>query len=289
MQSFVAAAHALGIDIYFDIVANHTADVITYAEGTTRPTSTRPTSPYLDATGAPFDDRDYAGTGTFPTLDSTVSFPYTPTFRTAADETAKLPAWLNDPLNYHNRGNSTFTGENSLYGDFFGLDDLFTEKPEVQDGMIQVFEDMITNFDIDGFRIDTVKHVNDEFWQAFGPAIEAHADSPARPTSSCSVRCSTAIPAVTSRFSTELPLDALLDFGFQGNALGFASRSGATDAMRDFYAADDQYTDADSNAYVPADVPGQPRHGAHRLVPRREQSWRHRRRAAGTRSSWPTP
>ncbi|MEZ5478079.1 MAG: hypothetical protein R3E95_11540 [Thiolinea sp.] len=27
----------------------------------------------------------------------------------------------------HNRGNS-FTGENSVYGDFFGLDDLFTER-----------------------------------------------------------------------------------------------------------------------------------------------------------------
>ena len=91
MQALVAAAHALGIDIYFDIVANHTGDVITYTEGDNPPYVSKSDAPYLDATGAPFDDRDFAGTGTFPALDSAVSFPYTPTFRTAADESAKSP------------------------------------------------------------------------------------------------------------------------------------------------------------------------------------------------------
>ena len=80
MQQLVTDAHALGIDIYFDIVANHTGDVITYDEGDNPPYIDKATSPYLDATGAPFDDRDYAGTGTFPPLDAYVSFPYTPTF-----------------------------------------------------------------------------------------------------------------------------------------------------------------------------------------------------------------
>ena len=31
------------------------------------------------------------------------------------------------------------------------------------------------DFGIDGFRIDTVKHVNTEFWQKFSPAILARA------------------------------------------------------------------------------------------------------------------
>ena len=57
----------------------------------------------------------------------------------AGEEDLKVPAWLNDPTNYHNRGNTTFTGEDSQYGDFFGLDDLFTEKPEVVDGMIDIY------------------------------------------------------------------------------------------------------------------------------------------------------
>ena len=51
-----------------------------------------------------------------------------------AERTVKVPAWLNDVTLYHNRGDTTFTGEDSLYGDFFGLDDLFTERPRVVTG-----------------------------------------------------------------------------------------------------------------------------------------------------------
>ncbi len=249
MQQLVDDAHALGIDIYFDIVANHTGDVITYTEGDNPPYIDKATSPYLDATGAPFDDRDYAGTGTFPALDADLSFPYTPTFPTAADGTVKSPPFLNDPTNYHNRGNSTFTGENSLYGDFFGLDDLFTEKPEVQDGLIDVFKDMVTDYDIDGFRIDTVKHVNDEFWENFGPELKAHAGALGKDDFFMFGEVFSFDVPFLSRFSTDLPLDAVLDFGFQGTARNFAGQGGPTDTLTGFYAADDYYTDADSNAY----------------------------------------
>ena len=247
MQAFVSAAHGLGIKVYFDIVANHTGDVISYAGGTDTYIS-KDEQPYRDAAGVIFDDQDYVGTGTFPPLDAAVSFPYVPEFA-PGDDTVKSPAWLNDPIYYHNRGNSTFAGENSLYGDFFGLDDLFTEHPVVQDGLIQIYKDMITDFDIDGFRIDTVKHVNDEFWEAFGPEIDAHAAALGKTDFFYFGEVFDGNPAYTSRFTTDLPLHAVLDFGFQGAARSFASQSGATDNLRDFYASDDYYTDADSNAY----------------------------------------
>ena len=70
----------------------------------------------------------------FPPLDAATSFPYTPVFTSAADETVKVPGWLNDPTYYHNRGNTDFVGEDAEYGDFFGLDDLFTEHPDVVRG-----------------------------------------------------------------------------------------------------------------------------------------------------------
>ena len=41
----------------------------------------------------------------------------------------------------------------------------------------------------------------------------------------------------------------MLDFAFQGTARNFAGQSGSTDNLAGFYAADDYYTDADSNAY----------------------------------------
>jgi glycosidase len=37
--------------------------------------------------------------------------------------------------------------------------------------MIDIYKTWIADFGVDGFRIDTMKHVNDEFWQRFGPEI----------------------------------------------------------------------------------------------------------------------
>ena len=189
--------------------------------------------------------------------------PTRPVLRTEEDATVKVPAWLNDPTNYHNRGDSTFAGESSTYGDFVGLDDLFTEQPDVVDGMVDIYEKWV-DFGIDGFRIDTVKHVNMEFWQEFAPAMRAEAAAgAATTTSSPSARSTTPTRRTCRRFSTEGRLDATLDFGFQGAGTGFA-KGGATTRLRDFYAADDHYTDTDSNAYSTADLPRQPRHGPDR-------------------------
>ena len=59
-------------------------------------------------------------------------------------------------------------------GDFSGLDDLMTENPRVVRGMIDIYAAWIDR-GIDGFRVDTQKHVNPEFWQQWAPAMIAHA------------------------------------------------------------------------------------------------------------------
>ena len=153
---------------------------------------------------------------------------------------------------YHNRGNSSFSGENSLYGDFSGLDDLWTERKEVVDGMIDIFSGWIQDFGVDGFRIDTTKHVNMEFWQKFGPDILAAADAAGISDFFAfgEVYDQTYGPSFMSEFSTRGKLQSTIDFGFQLAARDFASQSGATDNLRDFFALDDYYTDADSNAYA---------------------------------------
>jgi len=162
LRALVDAAHAHGMKVYFDIITNHTADVIGYEEGARTAYVPKDKEPYRTATGQPFDDRDYAGTGNFPALDPQTSFPYTPVLE-GDEANLKLPSWLNDASLYHNRGNTTLSGEDSYYGDFFGLDDLFTEHPRVVDGMIEIYKTWIKDMGIDGFRIDTMKHVNDEF------------------------------------------------------------------------------------------------------------------------------
>ncbi len=59
MVALVEAAHARGMKVFFDIILNHTADVISY-EGGQFSYRTKADYPYKDASGVAFDDRDYA-------------------------------------------------------------------------------------------------------------------------------------------------------------------------------------------------------------------------------------
>jgi glycosidase len=257
LGDLVTAAHSRGMKVFFDIITNHTADVIAYDQKPGGPAPygyvSKDSDPYRTSSGAPFDDRDYAGTSSFPPLSAADSFPFVPR-NPAGSETPgnvnhKVPEWLNDVTAYHNRGDTTFTGENSLYGDFFGLDDLFTEQPRVVDGMVDIYKTWIRDFQIDGFRIDTMKHVNDEFWQTFAPQILDYAHQQGRSQFFLFGEVFDTSRPFQSHFTTHDRVQAVLDFPFQAAAQRFAANSGPTDALRDFFLADDWYTDADSNVY----------------------------------------
>lgn len=247
LKTLIDRAHAKGMKVFFDIITNHTADVIDYTEKKYDYVD-KATSPYQDASGKVFDDKAFAGKDTFPAMDAATSFPYTPVFPTEADKTVKVPAWLNDPTLYHNRGNSTFAGESSEYGDFFGLDDLFTENHTVVKGMEDIYNAWV-DFGVDGFRIDTTKHVNMEFWQDFIPSIRKEAANVGNPDFFAFGEVFDADPRFTSRYSTQGTLQATLDFPFQAKAQAFATGKETT-GLRDVFAADDWHIDADGNNYA---------------------------------------
>lgn len=261
LKRFIDKAHRAGMKVFFDIITNHTADVLGYPDsayvdnGGTRtvPYVSKATRPYTDVNGTPFDDSTYAMGGKgFPKVDLS-SFPYTPTFLSEADRTAKVPAWLNDPTMYHNRGTSTFTGEDALYGDFpsgdkSALDDLWTERPAVVKGMTKIYKSWV-DFGVDGFRIDTVKNVNMEFWQQFAPAITARAKRIGNGDFFAFGEVYDTSPEVRSQYTTTGRLQATLDFGFQDQSRRFDQGKRTSD-LAAFYAGDDYFTDADSNAYA---------------------------------------
>ena len=59
-----------------------------------------------------------------------------------------------------------------LLGDFTGgLKDVATEIPEVRATLVDAYAKWVESADFDGFRIDTIKHVEYGFWQTFAPAI----------------------------------------------------------------------------------------------------------------------
>ena len=244
LKDLIDAAHAKGIKVYFDIITNHTADVIDYAEKQYGYID-QATSPYTDASGAAFDPHTYAGTDTFPALDPATSFPYTPVIADA-DKDLKVPAWLNDPRLYHNRGNSTWSGESVTYGDFDGLDDLMTESPTVVDGFVDVYENWI-DLGIDGFRIDTAKHVNFEFWQQWSTQVLDYAHTKGKPDFFMFGEVYDADPAKLSPYVRDTDMSSVLDFTFQSSAVSFAN-GGNTKSLQNLYAGDDRYTTPDSSA-----------------------------------------
>ncbi|MGF1454961.1 MAG: alpha-amylase family glycosyl hydrolase [Alphaproteobacteria bacterium] len=194
LKALITAAHQRGMKVFLDIITNHTADVIAYREchdpAYQGPDKPQDGCPYRSKANFPFTTKGgpkgpainggFLGDGpAFRTRDNFAKlvrpdYAYTPVL-SDADRTVKVPAWLNDVGLYHNRGETTFEGESSRYGDFAGLDDLMTEHPRVVDGFIEIFRTWIKEFRVDGFRIDTAKHVNPGFWRAFLPAMLAEA------------------------------------------------------------------------------------------------------------------
>ncbi|MGA5086705.1 pullulanase-type alpha-1,6-glucosidase [Streptomyces pseudogriseolus] len=247
LETLIDKAHAKGMKVFFDVITNHTADVIDYEEKSYDYLS-KGAFPYLTKDGVPFDDADYAdGSRTFPRVDAG-SFPRTPVVP-AAKKRLKVPSWLNDPAMYHNRGDSTFAGESAEYGDFSGLDDLWTERPEVVDGMEKIYQRWVRDFGIDGFRIDTVKHVNMEFWTQWATALDAYAAKKGRDDFFMFGEVYSADTNVTAPYVTQGRLDATLDFPFQDAARAYASQDGSAKKLASVFGDDYKYTSGRANAY----------------------------------------
>ncbi len=254
-SAFIEAAEQRGIRVFLDIIVNHTADVIVPRGGVTEYRA-EAEYPWRDAEGRVFDENAVAYNGLndatlFPALSADTSFAYVPEVA-PAEAAIKNPAWLNDPTLYHNRGNTTFRGENSLHGDFVGLDDLFTEHPRVVTGMIDIFSHWLTSYKVAGYRLDTARHVNPEFWQAFVPAIHRAARSTGRNDFLLfgEVYNDEGDPSVLSEYSTTVPIDTSLDFAFFRGARYYLSRLEPAKTISQMFRDDDYYTDHDSNVHV---------------------------------------
>jgi glycosidase len=257
-KAFVDAAHARGMKVYMDIIANHTADVISFAECEGRnecPYRSVADYPYQTAGGPSGKriNRGFAGheVGTSDNFARLTNPNFAYTVKVPPSErNIKVPAWLNDPIYYHNRGNTVFRGESSRMGDFVGLDDLMTENPRVIAGMIDIFGSWIDRYGVDGFRIDTAKHVNPEFWQAFVPAIQARARARGIPNFHIfgEVADDDFMPGRLAQHTRRDGLPTVLDFAFKQAALRSVAGSAPTEIWRDLFSQDSLYDGGDARA-----------------------------------------
>jgi glycosidase len=244
--AFVACAHSLGLKVYLDVVVNHTGDVIRL------PSPTYVSTPFRDCGGKAFDPARYVTAASFPCL-SAATMPQVPTVPPALRD-VKRPAWLNDVTRYHDRGDVDFGSCGPTcyeQGDFYGLDDLFTEQPAVVQGLADVYADWIRRYRIDGFRVDTARHVNAAFFRLWTPKILAAARE-------AGVADFPVFGEVTIGDATELSsyvrdrgLPSVLDFPFQAAAAGFAGGDASGLALSNRLGDDDYFRGPDGTAPTP--------------------------------------
>jgi glycosidase len=257
--ALVVAAHSRGMKVYMDIIVNHTADVIAYRECPNSSCVYRSRADYpYQRRGGPagaainpgFAGDQVQSAANFAKLTDP-TYAYTP-FVPKGDEHVKKPDWLNDITLYHNRGDSTFTNENSTMGDFVGLDGVMTEHPKVVKGFIDIYASWIDRYGIDGFRVDTARHVNPEFWQAFVPAMLAKAKAKGIPNFHIFGEIG-GVGLEPGKLAVHTRVDgfpAVIDFAFRQAVIDTVGGTAGTDHLEELFAGDPLYEGGEPAALI---------------------------------------
>jgi glycosidase len=162
----------------------------------------------------------------------------------------KNPAWLNEISNYHNLGdvnNCWSEGSCTRDGDFFGLDDLATEKPGVYQGLGEIYGSWIERFGFVGFRVDTARHVDNDFFKNWGPLIKNQSKASGIGNFTIFGEVWEQNPIDLIRYVRENKLETLLDFPFQRVAVEYAASSSNAKILQNLFAYDDYYRTTESS------------------------------------------
>ena len=163
----------------------------------------------------------------------------------------KNPAWLNDLSNYHNVGDmSRCWGDGSCtqQGDFYGLDDIATEKEVVYKGLTDIYGEWIEKYGFVGFRVDTARHVDNNFFKNWSPGINASARAVGINDFTIFGEVWDINPMNLASFVRERGLQTVLDFAFQRTSLQYVSGLSGAEVMANLFESDDLYTSQTTNA-----------------------------------------
>ena len=180
LRSLVFAAHERKMKIIVDIVTNHLGQLFYYDVNmngqpdeqisgngeSSQVVHINEYDPDFDPRGIQ-SETSLGEAGPAPTI-----FVYDP----ATNHIPPMPELFQDPRAFNRKGRTVNfeDPEQLIKGDFpGGLKDVNTALCGPRDGvavketMVDVYADWVLQTDIDGFRIDTVKHVEREFWRFF--------------------------------------------------------------------------------------------------------------------------
>ncbi len=153
LQGLVKEAHRMGMYVILDIVVNHTGDNWSYPGG----------FPYYYHEGRRFP----FGAWREADVSAGIQWPHD----------AVWPTEFQNPDWYRRKGEirNWDSFPEARDGDFCSLKELDTSNREVLRGLIDVYKYWIAACDVDGYRLDAVKHIEDSSAAVFCSAIREYA------------------------------------------------------------------------------------------------------------------
>lgn len=169
LRQLVDAAHQQGLFVIFDIVLNHTGNAYAYQ---CDPADQLCIGKHGDeasfhAQAQPVQWRDQTGS-------SRPDFPDIATIPSPPLDTLVWPSELHQNSFFRRQGDPDPNGDDTV-GDFSVLKQMLTSDANLQRFLIRAYQYVIARFDIDGFRIDTLRYLKGDLARLFGNSIREFA------------------------------------------------------------------------------------------------------------------
>jgi glycosidase len=169
LRALVDAAHRAGLYVIFDIVLNHVGNVFAYACDRDDRTCQDSRGAQASFHASPMAVRWRAADGTPEPGDIDVAGIARP-----SRDALVWPKELQHNVFFRRQGLPADHGDDTL-GDFASLKQMVTADPELRSFLIRAYQYVIARFDIDGFRIDTLRYLKGGLSRLFGNAIREFA------------------------------------------------------------------------------------------------------------------
>ena len=160
LRALVDAAHAAGLYVIFDIVLNHAADVFGYA-------------PNGDQS-APYSNNRMDVQWRDPKGNAVAAFTSPALVPQPTPDQLIWPVELQQNEYFRRQGSPAADGDDTI-GDFAPFKQLSTWENDVQRFLIRSYQYVIARYDVDGFRIDTLRYLKGDLARVFGNSMREFA------------------------------------------------------------------------------------------------------------------
>ena len=169
LRALVDAAHQQDLLVIFDIVLNHTGNAFAYQCDPAGQfcVSNQGAQSGFHASPQPIQWRDHTGA-------ARPDFPDVAAIPDPSLDAVVWPSELQQNKFFRRQGTPDGNGDDTV-GDFSVLKQLVTADPDAQRFLIRSYQYVIARFDIDGFRIDTIRYLKGDLPRLFGNSMREFA------------------------------------------------------------------------------------------------------------------